>query len=53
MEPVLAEDTYATGYTLSRQLPTIKVEKETDQNRNRQINPPTFMEFSLPQNRLS
>jgi len=30
MEPLLAKDTYATVYPLSRPLPTIKVEKETD-----------------------
>jgi len=53
MEPLLAEETYATVYPLSRPLPTIKVDKEMDQDRNRQINPPTFREFSLPQNRYS
>ena len=53
MEPLLAEETHATVYPLSRPLPTIKVEKETDQDRNRQINPPTSKEFSLPQNRFS
>jgi len=38
MAPLLAEETYATVYPLSRPLPTIKVEKETHQDRNRQIN---------------
>jgi len=52
MQPLLAEETYATVYPLSRPLPTIKVEKETDQDRNRQINPPTSKELSLPQTRL-
>jgi len=33
MEPLLAEETYATDYPLSRPLPTIKVEKETDKDR--------------------
>ena len=40
-------------YSLSRPLPTIQVEKETDQDRNRQINPPTSKECSLLQNRFS
>jgi len=53
MERLLAEETYATGYPLSSPLPTIKVEKETDQDRNRQINPPTSKELSLPQTRFS
>jgi len=53
MEPLLAEETYPTVYPLSRPLPTIKVEKETDQDRNRQINPPTSEELSLPQTRFS
>ena len=53
MKPLLAEETYPTLYPLSPPLPTIKVEKETDQDRNRQINPPTSKEFSLPQNRFS
>jgi len=53
MEPLLAEATYATVYPLSRPLPTIKVEKKMDPDRNRQINPPTSNEFSLPQNRFS
>ena len=52
-EPLLAEETYTTVYPLSRPLPTIKVEKEMDQDRNRQINPPTSNEFSLPPNRFS
>jgi len=53
MEPLLAEETYTTVYSLSRPLSTIKVEKETNQDRNRQINPPTSKELSLPQNRFS
>jgi len=52
-ELLLAEETYATVCLLSRPLPTIKVEKETDQDGNRQINPPTSNEFSLPPNRFS
>jgi len=53
MEPLLAEETYATVYPLSRPLPSIEVEKETDQDRNRQINPPTSKELSLLQTRFS
>jgi len=52
IEPLLAEETYATHYTLSRPLPTIKVEKETHQDRNRHINPPRCKELSLPQTKL-
>jgi len=50
---VLAEETYATVYPQSHPLPTIRVEKETEQDRNRQINPPISNQFSLPQNRFS
>jgi len=53
MEPLLAEETYATVYSLSGPLPTIKVENETDQDRNRKINTPTSKEFSLPENSFS
>jgi len=53
MEPLLAEETYATVYPLSRLLPTIEVETETDQDGNRQIKPPTSKELSLPQNKFS
>jgi len=53
MEPLLAKETYATVDPLSRPLPTIKVEKEMDQDLNRPINPPTSEEFALPQKRFS
>jgi len=53
MEPLLVKEAYATVYPLSRPLPTIKVEKEMDQDRHRQINPPTSKELSLPQNKFS
>jgi len=53
IEPLLAEETYTTAYPLSCPLLTIKVEKETDQDRKRQINPPTFKYLALPQNIFS
>jgi len=53
MQPLLAEETYATVYPISRPLPNIKVEKETDQDRNRHINPPTSKEPFLPQSGFS
>jgi len=53
MEPLLAEETYATVYPVSHVLPTIKVEMETDQDGNRQIKPPTSKELFLPQNKFS
>ena len=46
-------ETYGTVYPLSSLLSTIKVAKETDQDQNRQINPPTYKELSLPQNKCS
>ena len=53
MEPLLAEETYATVYPLSHPLPTIKVEKEKAHDQNRQINPPTSKHVTLPQNKCS
>jgi len=53
MEPLLAEETYATVDPLSGLLPTIKVEKETHQDQNRRINPPRSKEFYLLQNQFS
>jgi len=53
MEPLLAEETYATVYPLSHLLPTIKVETEMDQDQNRQINPPTSKVLSLLQTPFS
>ena len=53
MELLHAEETCATLYPLSHPLPTIKVAQELDQDRNRQINPPTFKELGLPHNKCS
>ena len=53
MELLLAEETYATVYPLSGPLPTIMVEEEMDQDRNRQINPPTSKELPLRQTKFS
>jgi len=53
MELLLAKETDATVYPLSGPLRTIKVEKETAQDQNRQINPPISKELCLLQNIFS
>jgi len=46
MEPLLAEESYATVYPLSRPIATTTIEKPNEQNRSGQIIQPTSKEFS-------